>query len=195
VRRFEQRREDAQDLTQEFFCFLLENNTFGKADQERGRFRSFLLTTLKHFLANQRHHTRAEKRGGKVRVLSLDFDTGESYARIDLAYDLAPEKVYERRWVLTLLDQVVGCLRQESVQEGKELQFEQLKRALTENMSQHDYDRAGEALGISGAAAKQAAYRLRKRYRAFFRAEIARTVTFDSEIDDEIGRLLQFFSD
>lgn len=195
VRRVVARVEDAQDLTQGFFAHLLEHDALAKADPNRGRFRAFLLTALKNFIANERQKARAEKRGGGKAVLSLDFDAGESRCQIEPSHELTPEKLYERRWVLTLLDQVLDCLRMELADAGKEPHFDNLKRALTGEMTSDDYEQAAEALGLTAAAAKQAAYRMRKRYRELFRLEVARTVADDSEVDDEIGRLLETLSE
>jgi RNA polymerase sigma-70 factor (ECF subfamily) len=189
------RVEDAQDLTQGFFAHLLDKDAIAKATPERGRFRAFLLTAMKNFLANERHKARAEKRGGGKPALSLDFDSGESRYQIEPSHDLTPEKLYERRWVLTLLDQVLDSLRIELAEAGKEPHFKMLKGALTGAMTSADYEQAAEALGISSAAAKQAAYRMRKRYRELFRMEVARTVADDSDVDDEIGRLLETMSE
>jgi len=191
VRRVVARVEDAQDLTQGFFAHLLEKDAIAKADPKRGRFRAFLLTALKNFLANERHKARAEKRGGGRAVLSLDFDSGESRYQIEPSHELTPEKLYERRWVLTLLDRVLDHLRIELAEAGKERHFEKFKAALTGEMGSTDYEQAAEALGMTAAAAKQAGYRMRKRYRELFRQEVARTVADDSEVDDEIGRLLE----
>ena len=191
VRRLVARVEDAQDLTQGFFTHLLDKDAIAKANPDRGRFRAFLLTALKNFFANEWHKDHAEKRGGGQRALSLDFDSGESRYQIEPAHELTPEKLFERRWVLTLLDQVLNSLKMELAHAGKESQFEQLKAAIVGEMASTDYERAAAALGITSAAAKQAAYRMRKRYRELFRQEVARTVEDDSEVDDEIGRLLE----
>lgn len=195
VRRVVARVEDAQDLTQGFFTHLLEKDAIAKADPERGRFRAFLLTALKNFLVNERHKARAEKRGGGKGALSLDFDSGESRCQIEPSHELTPERLYERRWVLTLLDLVLEQLRIELAEAGKESHFEKFKAALTGEMASTEYEQVAEALGISAAAAKQAAYRMRKRYRELFRLEVARTVADDSEVDDEIGRLLESLSE
>ena len=149
------------------------------------------MTALKNFLANEWDKTRAAKRGGGKAELSLDFDSGESRYQIEPSHDLTAEKLYERRWVLTLLDQVLECLRIELTQEGKPQYFEQFKTALTGEVTADDSTQAAAALGITPAAAKQAAYRLRKRYRELFRAEVARTVERDEDVDEEIGRLLE----
>jgi DNA-directed RNA polymerase specialized sigma24 family protein len=190
VRRHAFAAEDAQDLTQGFFAHLLDKDAIGKAHPDRGRFLAFLLTALQNFLANERDKARAEKRGGGKGALSLDFDSGESRYQIEPSHELTPEKLFERRWVLTLLDQVLESLRKELADEGKEPQFEQLKQGIVGEMTSEGYEQAAAALGITVAAAKQAAYRLRKRYRELFRLEVARTVAEDAEVDDEIGRLL-----
>lgn len=195
VRRVVARVEDAQDLTQGFFAHLIEKDAIATANPERGRFRAFLLTALKNFLVNERHKARAEKRGGGKAALSLDFESGESRYSVEPSHELTPEKLFERRWVLTLLDQVLECLRTELAEAGKEPHFETLKAALTGEMTGADYEQAAEALGITAAAAKQAAYRMRKRYRELFRLEVASTVADDSEVDDEIGRLLETLSE
>jgi RNA polymerase sigma-70 factor (ECF subfamily) len=190
VRRHTAIAEDAQDLTQGFFAHLLDKEAIGKAHPDRGRFRAFLLTALQNFLANERDKARAEKRGGGKAALSLDFDSGESRYQIEPSHELTPEKLFERRWVLTLLDQVLESLRRELADEGKEPQFEQLKGGIVGEMTSEGYEQAAATLGITAAAAKQGAYRLRKRYRELFRLEVARTVAEDAEVDDEIGRLL-----
>jgi RNA polymerase sigma factor (sigma-70 family) len=190
VRRRVDNVHEAQDLTQAFFSKLLEKQTIASADRDRGRFRAFLLTALKNFLTNEWKKTLASKRGSGKVELSLDFDSGESRYRIEPSHDLTPERLYERRWVLTLLDQVLESLRVELTEAGKPRYFEQLKVTLTDEATLDDYDRAAVALGITPAAAKQAAYRLRKRYRELFRAEVARTVDREEDVDQEIGRLL-----
>ncbi|HUE70319.1 MAG TPA: RNA polymerase subunit sigma-24 [Pirellulaceae bacterium] len=190
VRRHVPGVEDAQDITQGFFAHLLDKDAIGKAHPDRGRFRAFLLTALQNFLTNERQKARAEKRGGGKVALSLDFGSGESRYQIEPSHDLTPEKLFERRWVLTLLDRVLDNLRMELAAGGKESHFETLKGALVGEMTSNGYEQAAVALGITAAAAKQAAYRLRMRYRELFRLEVARTVVEDAEVDDEIGRLL-----
>ena len=181
---------EAQDLTQAFFSHLLEKQAIARADRDRGRFRAFLIAALKNFLANEWEKARAEKRGGGKAPLSIDVDSGESRYQIEPAHELTPETLYERRWVLTLLDRVLDGLRIELAEAGKAEHFDELKGALTGQPTAADYDRAAKALKISPAAAKQAAYRMRKRYRQLFREEVARTVADEAEVDDEIGRLL-----
>lgn len=181
---------EAQDLTQAFFGHLLEKQAIAKADRTRGRFRAFLITALKNFLAGEWEKSRAAKRGGGRAAIPLDFEAGESRYRIEPADTLTPEMLYERRWILTLLDHVLDGLRGELVAAGKAEQFEQLKGMLTGEATAAQYEQAAAALGITPAAAKQAAYRLRKQYRQRFRAEVARTVAGEDEVDEEINRLL-----
>jgi len=190
VRRRVPNPHDAQDLTQAFFSHLLEKRTVARADRTRGRFRAFLLTALKHFLRNEWERARAGKRGGGRPALSLDFDSGESRYQIEPVDEVTPETLYERRWVLTLLDLVLGRLRAELTEAGKAAQFEPLKPAVTGEATAADYERAAKTLGVTVAAAKQAGYRLRKRYRQLFRAEVLRTVADAGDVDDEIRRLL-----
>ncbi|MEQ8790533.1 MAG: sigma factor [Pirellulaceae bacterium] len=191
VRRREGDPHRAQDLTQAFFAHLLEKNAIGRADPDRGRFRAFLLASLKNFLANEYNKARAAWRGGDVACLSLDFDVGETRYRIEPRENVTPETLYERRWILTMLDHVLDDLRGELVAAGRGDQFEHLKSALTGEATAAEYESAAAALGVSAAAAKQAAYRLRRRYRELFRAEVAKTVADESEVDQEIGRLLE----
>jgi RNA polymerase sigma-70 factor (ECF subfamily) len=180
----------AQDLTQAFFSQLLERRAISRADRNRGRFRAFVLASLKNFLANEREKGRAIKRGGGKAELCLDFASGESRFQIEPAHYLTAEKLFERRWVLSLLDQVLERLRSELTEAGKANDFEQLKGCLAGEATADEYERAAKVLRITPAAAKQAAYRMRKRYRQIFRDEVARTVADENEIDDEIGRLL-----
>jgi len=182
---------EAKDLTQAFFCHFLEKDAIAKAQPDRGRFRTFLLTALRNFLANEWSKTRAEKRGGGTAMLSLDFGSAESRFQVEPFHELTPERLFERRWVLTLLNGVLENLQSEFALAGKQHYFEQLKGALTGEFTADDYTRAGETLGITPAAAKQAAYRMRKRYREMFRQEVARTTANEEEIADEMQRLLQ----
>jgi RNA polymerase sigma factor (sigma-70 family) len=180
---------EAQDLTQEFFATLLERNALGAADQERGRFRSFLLTAIKNFLADEWDNAKAQKRGGGRRAISLDFESGEGRYSLHTSDDLSPDRLYEKQWALTLLDRVLSRLRDEFVAKGKENQFESLKPFLAGDDDAGSYQNAARALGISAAAARVAAHRTRRRYREILRAEIAETVANAEEVDDELSRL------
>ncbi len=180
---------EAQDLTQAFFVQLLEKDSLAVAAPERGRFRSFLLTCFKNFLANEWDKAAADKRGGGKKPISLDFAWGESEYSREPAQGIAPEKQYDRQWALTLLDHVLKTLRAESVSAGKGDQFDQLSAFITGDKAPVSYAEIACRLGISEGAAKVAAHRLRRRYRDLLRAEIAQTVADADEVQDEINKL------
>ncbi len=181
----------AQDLTQDFFLRLLEKNSLAAASPERGRFRSFLLTSLKNFLSNEWDRATAQKRGGGRERLSLDWETGESRLSFEPTHTDTPEREFERQWALTLLDVVVHRLQDEFTTADKSRQFELLKETLTGSRAVLDYAAIAAELQMSEDAARQAAHRLRKRYRELLREEVAATVESDNEVEDEIGRLLE----
>jgi RNA polymerase sigma-70 factor (ECF subfamily) len=185
---------EAQDLTQEFFARLLDKNTLATASPERGRFRSFLLTAVKNFLANQRDRDLARKRGGGVRTFSFDLESGESRLRMEPAHDMTPERLFERQWVMMLLELVMQRLQQECEAAGKAGQFERFKAVLTGGQERLPYAAAAAELGMSEEAARQAASRLRKRYRELLREEVSQTVATPHDIDDEIRRLFAVFA-
>ena len=189
VRRQGHSPHDAQDLTQEFFARLLEKNYLADADRAKGRFRSFLLASLKHFLANEWDKANAQKRGGGRVLISIDADAVETSFGAELAHEITADKIFERRWALALLDQVLRRLRQEYTRDGKEKQFEQLKQTLTEASRSVPYAEIAARLGITEGAVKVAVHRLRQRYRELLRAEIADTVASPAEIEDEIRNL------
>jgi RNA polymerase sigma-70 factor (ECF subfamily) len=189
VRRRGHGADEAQDFTQAFFARLLEKNDLAAADPGRGRFRSFLLTSLKHFLANEWDRNRAQKRGGCRSVLSIDFGTAEERYRAEPAHDLTPEKIFERRWALVLLENVLARLHDESAQAGKADSFDRLKGFLTGEQSAVTYGQLAAELNMSEGALKVAVHRLRRRYRELLRAEIEETVADPQEIDQEIRDL------
>ncbi len=180
---------DAQDLTQGFFARILEKNWISTANPARGRFRSFLLGTLKHFLANEWDRCSAQKRGGGQVLIPIDATSAETSCGFEPADQLTAEKVFERRWALTLLDQVLRQLRQEYVSDGKQALFDQLKHTLTEASRSVPYTEIALRLNTSEGAIKVAVHRLRQRYRELLRAEIASTVAGSEEVDDEIRNL------
>jgi RNA polymerase sigma-70 factor (ECF subfamily) len=189
VRRRVRDVDEAQDLTQEFFSQLLEKNLFAVAHPERGKFRAFLLTSFKNFLANEWDKAKALKRGGGKAPIPLDFQSGESRFSLEPIDDLTPDRLYDKQWVLTLLKHVLGQLREESIRAGKEQPFEHLKVFITGEAAPGGYAEAAVKLGMTEGAAKVAAHRLRQRYRALLRDEIAQTVAEPSEVDDEIRSL------
>jgi RNA polymerase sigma factor (sigma-70 family) len=182
---------EAQDLTQEFFVRLLEKDMLAAAAPDRGRFRCFLLTAMKNFLTNQWHKARAQKRGGQRPVLSLDFGSGDSRYALEPSHDLTPERLYERKWAMTLLERVLSRLHDEYHAEGRAAQFELLRPFLGGNRAEAAYAQVAPALGVTEGAAKVAAHRLRKRYRKLLREELAETVADPADIDDEIAWLFQ----
>jgi RNA polymerase sigma-70 factor (ECF subfamily) len=189
VRRRGHDADEAQDFTQAFFARLLEKNDLAAADPGRGRFRSFLLASLKHFLANEWDRARAEKRGGGRFVLSIDFRTAEERYRAEPSHDLTPEKIFERRWALMLLENVLARLHDESAQAGKMDSFDRLKGFLTGEQAAMTYGQLAAELNMSEGALKVAVHRLRRRYRELLRAEIEETVADPEEIDQEIRDL------
>jgi RNA polymerase sigma factor (sigma-70 family) len=189
VRRQGHTPHDAQDLTQEFFARLLGKNYLAGVQREKGRFRSFLLASVKHFLANEWDKANAQKRGGGRVPISIDTTLGENSFRIEPADALTAEKIYERRWALALLEQVLRRLREEYTRDGKEKQFNELKSTLTEGSRTVPYAEIATRLRTSEGAVKVAVHRLRQRYRELLRAEIADTVANPAEVDDEIRNL------
>lgn len=191
VRRRTADENEAQDLTQEFFARLLEKEALAHATPDRGRFRAFLLTAIKHFLANEWDRAKSQKRGGSVRHLSLDWRIENSPSFEEPTHEMSPERLYERQWALTLLDTVMDKLRKELVAAEKGEHFEVLKAALTGERERLPYAALGQELRLSEQAARQAAARLRKRYRELLRAEVAQTVADPGEVDDEIRSLFE----
>jgi RNA polymerase sigma factor (sigma-70 family) len=186
----------AQDLTQAFFARVIEKSYLRTASPERGRFRSFLLGSLKHFLANEWDHARARKRGGGHIVLPLDVELGdgENRYRLEPVDDETPEHLFERQWALALLARVLARLREEHEQAGKVAQFDVLKPILTGEPIDETYAQLGERLGMSDGAVKVAVHRLRRRMRVLLEEEIARTVADPREADDELRHLFEVLS-
>jgi RNA polymerase sigma factor (sigma-70 family) len=180
---------DAQDLTQAFFARLLEKDWLTAADQERGRFRSFLLMALKRFLANEWDRERAQKRGGGAEVVSLDIDTAELMPIPDPRV-VPGESLFDRRWALTLLETVMRRLRAEQEAAGRLEEYEQLRPCLTADRGSVDYGSLAVALHVEPASARSAVHRLRKRFREVFREEVAGTVVDPAEVDDEMRAVI-----
>lgn len=194
VRRAGCSREEAEDLTQEFFARLLAQNTVARADPARGRFRSFLLASLKNFLANEWDKARARKRGGGAQLLPLEFDTAETRCAQPVAPGDTPDRAFDRQWALTLLDVVLGRLRREYADAGREDLFLGLKDTLTGGRAEIPYRDLGVRLALSEGAVKGAAHRLRRRYRELLRAEIANTVAGPEEVEEELRQLFAALS-
>ena len=179
--------DQAEDLAQEFFIRLLEGRYLDRADPEKGRFRSFLLTSLKFFVADEEDRRRARKRGGGM-VVPLEFSSGEERYQREPAHDETPERIFERRWALSMLDRVVERLRNEFVQHGRAEHFERLKMFLL-GQSDAPYAALAREMNTSEGALKVAIHRLRKRYRDLFRQEIADTVADPAEVESELRYL------
>ena len=175
---------EAQDLTQDFFIRVLEGRYLNRADPEKGRFRSFLLTSLKFFIADEGDRQRAHKRGGGA-LVSLEFLAGEDRYQREPAHGETPERILERRWALAVLDRVVERLRNEFVQHGRPEHFERLKVFLL-GQSDAPYAALAREMNTSEGALKVAIHRLRKRYRELFRQEIADTVADPAEVESEL---------
>lgn len=193
VRRRGHSEADAQDLTQSFLTELLERKSFGRADEARGRLRSFLLGALTKFLASGRARAGAQKRGGGAVVLSLDFEAAEAAYRIEPSHEETPERIFERNWGLTLLDRVFETLREEHRANGRVERFEALAAFVTGTADPGEVMRVAGELGLTESAVRVAIHRLRHRYRQLLRAEVASTVADPSDVDGELTQLLDSF--
>ena len=189
VRRRGHSVEDAQDSTQEFFSRLLAGNWVGDADRAKGRFRTFLLTALNRFMANEWDRARARKRGGGVVPVPLDTELAESRYGADTSNTLAPDRLYDRQWAMTLLDRTLARLEMEHQRLDKPAEFAVLSPVLTAERGDIPYAAIAGQLGLSEPAARMAVHRLRKRFREVFREEIAQTVADPADIDAEIRDL------
>lgn len=190
IRRSGYQADQAQDLTQGFFLALLEKRYVGDADRQRGRFRSFLLASVKHFLANERDRANTLKRGGGQLPVSIDaIDAERWYAPAAMVTE-TPERLFERRWALSLLAQVMARLRAEFAAAGKAAQFDSMSPFLNCDPEAGGYEALAARMGMSAGALRTALHRMRQRYRAALRAEIAETVASSEEVNDEIRFLL-----
>ncbi len=190
VRRLGHQTADAQDLTQEFFTRLLAKEWLNSADREKGRFRTFLVVALKRFLANEWDRVHREKRGGHAPHFSLDTQVAEARYQSEPAPGLPADRIYERRWALTLLENTMSRLRQESRRAGKTAEFERLKTCLTADKSAIAYAEVARDLGMTEGAARVAVHRLRRRFRESFREQVAHTVAAAEDVDEELRHLL-----
>jgi RNA polymerase sigma-70 factor (ECF subfamily) len=190
VRRQGHSSHDAEDLIQGFFCRLLERRDFESVRREKGRFRSFLLVALKHFLVNQRLRAQTQKRGGGRPLIPLDDLLAENRCEAETAHALTPQKIFEQRWALALLDLVLQRLREEYQARGKVKQFDALRSYLSEGQSQRSQAQIAEELGTTEGAVKQAVRQLRQRYRELLRQEVAHTVATVGDVEDELRHLI-----
>lgn len=186
--------EEAQDLTQAFFVRLLEKQSIQVADPQRGRFRSFLLASFKHFAANERDHDHARKRGGGQLPISLEFDAEEARYSAEPANTLTPEALFEQQWARRVLDRVLAVLRAECIKSRKESVFTAVRDLLVGEKSPGGYAAIAATLKTTEGAIKVMVHRLRRRFRDLLRVEIGATVSDESEIDDEIRHLMAVLS-
>ena len=193
VRRRGYSKEDAEDLTQAFFARLLEKNDFAKMNSERGRFRAFLLASLKHFLANEWDKSQRQKRGGGNAHLSLDWQTADTKFQVAATNEPGPEQAFDREWAVTLLAKVIGRLQQENETSGHGQPFARLKGFLTTDQGESSYREAASHLGMEATAVRVAVHRLRKRYRQLLRAEISQTLSNPADLEEEMRALFKAF--
>ena len=191
VRRQGVEPEESKDLTQGFFALLLERRDLNAVRQEKGRLRSYLLTSLKHFLTNERNRAMAIKRGQGQQLIPLEDLHERELTGFEPAETLAADQIYERRWALSVLDQVLARLGDEYRAAGRQLPlFDQLQKSLTDEPDCLSLAETADEFGMTKSAVKQASYRLRKRYRQLLREEIAHTVMAPGDIDDELRYLI-----
>ena len=193
VRRRGYNKEDAEDLVQAFFARFLEKNYLAGLSAERGRFRAFLLASLKHFLINEWKKTQRQKRGGGDKPLSLDWQTADTQFQVASTTEPSPDKTFDREWALALLAKVIQRLQNECTAEGRAKQFEQLKIFLTAGKGALSHADAAKTLGMDETAVRVAVHRLRKRYRVLLRDEISQTLADGSQVDEEMRALFGAF--
>ena len=191
VRREGQQSSDAQDLVQAFFAQLLEKEELRRADPAKGRFRSFLLTSFKHFLSNRRQYEQAQKRGGGQTVLSLNFPEGESRYGAEPADAWSPEALFQRRWALAVLERTLQRLREYYRQSEKEALFDALKTFLIGSGDGPPHAELAEQLKMTPGAVKVAIHRLRQKYGTYLREQVAQTVASHDDVEDEVQQLLR----
>lgn len=191
VRRLGHSHEEAEDLTQGFFTRVLDKRSLRGFDRERGRFRSFLLGALKHFIANERDAARAQKRGGGRAHIPLDevLHAGDRYS-LEPHSDLSPDRIFERQWALTVLSRVQSAMREEAIRQAKDAQFERLKGLLVGEGSDAGYRALAAELNTTEGALKTAVHRLRQRFREMLREEIAHTVADPAQVGGELRELM-----
>lgn len=190
VRRHGVEPEEAKDLTQGFFALLLERRDFDAVRKEKGRLRSYLLTSLKHFLTNERNRAMAIKRGEGQRLIPLEDLRERERIGFEASETLPPDEIYERRWALSVLNQVLAQLSAEYRAAGNIQLFDRLQKSLTNEPDRARPADTAHELGMSESAVRQASYRLRQRYRQLLREEIAHTVMAAGDIDDELRHLV-----
>jgi RNA polymerase sigma-70 factor (ECF subfamily) len=186
VRRRGYGEQDAEDLVQAFCLHLQEKHAIAKADRQRGKFRTFLLSSLQNFLGHERERSLAQKRGGGRELIRLDAEEADARYKLEPAHSVTPETIFEKRWAHALLEQTVSGLRSDFVARGKERLFDGLSSFLTSDLRETSYQSAADQLGLPLSAIKTTVHRLRRDYRTKLREEISRTVSSPDEIDEEL---------
>ncbi len=194
VRRRGHAKEDAEDLTQEFFARFLAKNYLAGLNAERGRFRAFLLASLKHFLANEWDKSQRQKRGGNIPHLSLDWQTADTQFQVAATNEPRPDKAFDREWAVTLLARVIKRLQIECEKDGHGNLFAELKIFLTAGKGALSHAEAAKTLGLDEGSVRTAVHRLRKRYRQLLRDEISQTLSDGADVDEEMRALFGAFS-
>jgi DNA-directed RNA polymerase specialized sigma24 family protein len=194
VRRQTSTREDAEDLTQAFFARFLEKNYLENLTSQKGKFRAFLLASLKHFLANEWDRAHRQKRGGGIAALSLDWQDADARYQIDPADKLTPDVLYDRAWAVTLLERVLARLRDENAKGDKAKLFDQLKAFLMVGANAIPYLEVANRLNLNDGAVRVAVHRLRRRYRELLREEIGQTLSDATQIEEEMRTLFSAFA-
>ena len=194
IRTFGLKPEDAQDLTQEFFARFLAKGYLREITPDKGKFRSCLLTALKGFMANEWHRANCRKRGGGIQFISIDQEHNGNDVGTGLADNRTPDRVFERTWAITVLEKVIGRLRNEWTATGRGQEFELLKGFLTGEDCPTAHRELARKLGMSEGTLRVTIYRLRQRYRQLLRLEVAETVTCPNEIEEELQHLIHSLS-
>jgi RNA polymerase sigma-70 factor (ECF subfamily) len=191
LRRKGYRPHDAEDLTQQFFARILGSNAFSRADRSKGRFRSFLLGSLKHFLVDEWRKTATLKRQGEIPAAMIDLSGAEEGYLQEPDPNLTPEQVYDRHWAATLLDLAFEKLRKDFVAAQQLDRFEILKTYLSEEAPRGEYKERAKLLGMTGNALRVAVARLRERYRQLVREVVADTLTDSKDVERELHELFR----
>ncbi|MHC1763691.1 MAG: RNA polymerase sigma factor [Verrucomicrobiia bacterium] len=194
LRRTGHNPEDAEDLVQGFFLYLLEGEVLRSVEREGGRFRSFLLATLKHFVSDQKDKARAQKRGGSRHVISWDLVEAEQRFEREACEGESPDRLFNQRWACALLDRSMERLRQECTASGKGELFDRLKGFVSGERTQVSYAEAAAQANLSLSALKSAVFRMRRRYHELVREEVGQTLADPGELKDELRYLLSLFS-
>ncbi len=191
LRRQGMNSHQAEDLTQEFFARLLAGNSFAGVSPDKGRFRTFLLAALKHFLINEWKRERTQKRGGGIPLVALDGLEAPARDALEPRFEETPDAAYDRRWALTVLARVTARMKTEYAAAGQSERYDGLKGYLLDGAEPLSYEETAGRLGLTESAVKSAVYKIRQRFGAMLRAEVSRTVGLPGEVDDEIRCLLE----